>query len=138
MVAREIEDTYLSMKYKDDVIFLGRLSPNELGKMMSASLGLVYASLFEGFGIPIVEAFHSETAVITSNLTSMPEVAGDAALLVDPYSVEQIADAMFRLKNNPDLRDDLINKGKKQREKFTWDKTADNLWTSIEKVLKTL
>jgi glycosyltransferase involved in cell wall biosynthesis len=134
----EIEDTYLSMKYKDDVIFLGRLSPNELGKMMSASLGLVYASLFEGFGIPIVEAFHSETAVITSNLTSMPEVAGDAALLVDPYSVEQIADAMFRLKNNPDLRDDLINKGKKQREKFTWDKTADNLWTSIEKVLKTL
>lgn len=136
--AGEIEDTYLSMHYKDDVVFLGRLLPNDLGKVMSASLGLVYTSLFEGFGIPIVEAFCSETAVITSDVTSMPEVAGDAALLVNPYSIEQIANAMLRLKNDHKLRNDLIVKGKKQKEKFTWDKTAVHLWSSIEKVLETL
>lgn len=134
----EIEDTYLAMQHKEDVLFVGRLLPNELSRVMGSSLALVYASLFEGFGIPILEAFNSETAVITSNLTSMPEVAGDAALLVNPYSVDQIATAMYQIKSDSQFRKSLIQKGKIQRRKFTWDQTASQLWASIEKVLANL
>lgn len=131
----DIENAYNAMKYKADVIFLGRTPSGELSKIMASSLALVYTSLFEGFGIPILEAFHAETAVITSNITSMPEVAGDAALLVNPYSVQQIANAMAKISNNIDLRTALISKGQIQRQKFSWDKTADSLWKTIEKVL---
>ena len=69
----EIEDTYNSMRHKDDVIFMGRVEPEELGKMLSAALALTYISFFEGFGIPILESFYAETPVITSKTTSMPE-----------------------------------------------------------------
>ena len=131
----DIENAYNAMRYKADVIFLGRTPSGELSKIMASSLALVYTSLFEGFGIPILEAFHAETAVITSNITSMPEVAGDAALLVNPYSVQQIANAMAKISNNIDLRTALISKGQIQRQKFSWDKTADSLWKTIEKVL---
>ena len=131
----DIENAYLAMKYKEDVIFLSRTPAEELSKIMASALALVCTSLFEGFGIPILEAFYAETAVITSNVTSMPEVAGDAALLINPYSVEQIANAMLKISNNNDMRETLIAKGKIQRQKFSWDKTAENLWKTIEKVL---
>lgn len=134
----EIENSYLAMTHKEDVLFLGRLSPEDLNRLVASSLALVYASLFEGFGIPIVEAFYAETAVITSNITAMPEVAKDAAFIVDPYSVEEIAIAMKRILEEPLLRSELINKGKIQREKFNWQQTATQLWNSVEKVLETL
>ena len=92
----DLDEVYRSMKYREDVIFLGHISTMELGWLQGAAIALVYASLFEGFGIPIVEAFHAETAVITSNVTSMPEVAGDAAQLVNPYDYEEIAFAMLK------------------------------------------
>lgn len=130
----EIEDAYLAMTHKEDVIFLGRQSQEVLGRLMSAATALVYASFFEGFGIPILEAFNAETAVITSNTTSMPEVAGDAALLVNPHSVEEICAAMARLAEDETLRQDLIAKGREQRQKFSWDRTADALWQTIEKL----
>lgn len=131
----EIEDAYNAMQYKNDVLFLGRQSLEVLSGLMASSVALVYASLFEGFGIPIVEAFCAETAVITSNTTAMPEVAGNAALLVDPLSVDDIAHAMRQLHSDVQLRDDLIQKGKIQRERFSWDKTAEALWITISKVL---
>ena len=130
----EIEDAYLAMKHKEDVIFLGRQSQEVLGRLMSAATALVYASFFEGFGIPILEAFNAETAVITSHTTSMPEVAGDAALLVNPHSVEEICAAMTRLAEDETLRQELITKGREQRQKFSWDRTADALWQTIEKL----
>ncbi|MBO4232062.1 MAG: glycosyltransferase family 4 protein [Bacteroidales bacterium] len=134
----DIDDVYNSMKFKDDVLFLGHLSTMELGWLQGASIALVYASLFEGFGIPIVEAFHAETAVITSNVTSMPEVAGDAALLVNPYEVGEIENAMIRLAKDTGLRDELIARGRVQREKFSWEKSAENLWNCVEKVINSL
>ena len=131
----EIEDAYLAMAHKEDVIFLGRQPQEALSRLMAAATALVYASFFEGFGIPILEAFNAETAVITSNVTSMPEVAGDAALLVNPHSVDDICAAMTRLAEDEFLRQELIAKGREQRQRFSWDRTAAALWQTVEKVL---
>lgn len=132
----EIESTYESMQYKAEVIFTGRLSTEELNRVIASALALTYVTYFEGFGIPILEGFRCETAVITSNVTSMPEVAGDAALLVDPFSVESIKDAMLLIAKDSPLRRLLIEKGKIKRLQFSWDKTANLLWESVETTIK--
>ncbi|MCQ2284394.1 MAG: glycosyltransferase family 4 protein [Bacteroidales bacterium] len=131
----EIEDAYNAMQYQSDVIMMGRQPMDVLCDLYASARALVYASLFEGFGIPIVEAFNAETAVITSNVTSMPEVAGDAAVLVDPNRVPQIADAMLALWKDDAFRSQLIQKGQEQRNLFSWQQTADRLWNTIEQVL---
>ncbi|MFZ4400788.1 MAG: glycosyltransferase family 4 protein [Bacteroidales bacterium] len=131
----EISEAYNEMEFKNEVIFTGRLAPEILNELLASSLALTYVSYFEGFGIPIVEAFYAETAVITSNITSMPEIAGNAALLVDPYSITEIADAMQKIATDDEFRTSLIEKGKKRRIEFSWDKTAEKLWSSIEKIL---
>ena len=117
------------------MIFVGRMTPDKLKNLYGAALALTFVPYFEGFGIPIIEAMNCETAVITSNLTSMPEVAQHAALLVDPFSIESISDAMIQLYENKELRFELIEKGKQRAQDFSWDKTADNFWKSIEKVI---
>lgn len=129
------EETYNNMKHKDDVIFTGYLDAEELSKVVASSIALAYVSFFEGFGIPIIEGFEAETAVITSNTTSMPEVAGDAALLVDPYSVEQIADALTKLSADTTFRQSLIEKGRIRRQAFNWDKSAEEYWNIITKMI---
>lgn len=131
--AGEIEDTYLQMQYQDDVVMLGRQQLDTLSKLTASAIALVYASLFEGFGIPIVDAFNAHTPVITSNVTSMPEIAGDAALIVDPYKPESIADAMIRIFEDKDLRKTLIEKGDARKGIFTWERSAERLWQCIEK-----
>ena len=131
----DIEDSFNAMRHQEDVIMLGRQSMPVLTQLTGAARALVYASLFEGFGIPILEAFHAETAVITSNVTSMPEVAGEAALLVDPHREEDIAEAMRALWQDDDLRNRLIDKGRTRRECFSWQQTADKLWQTIETAL---
>ncbi|MCR4681011.1 MAG: glycosyltransferase family 4 protein [Bacteroidales bacterium] len=132
----DLDEVLQNMRFSDDVHFMGRLSADSLAEVMASALALVYATLFEGFGIPIVEAFNAETAVITSNVTSMPEVAGNAALLVDPYSVEEIAAAMTKLATNETLRQELIQKGRQQRNKFSWDLTAQRLWNCMMKAIE--
>lgn len=133
--AGEIEDTYLAMRHREDVVMLGRRQIDELSALTAAATAMVYASLFEGFGQPIVDAFNAHTAVITSNISSMPEIAGDAALLVNPYDVEEIAQAMEQLYQDPLLRNTLIEKGKARKGLYTWDRTAELLWQTIEKAL---
>lgn len=128
-----LETVFYKMKFRNDVIFTGRLGASELKDVMAAALALVFVSCFEGFGIPIVEAMYCDVPVITSNTTSMPEVAGDAALLVDPFSVESIKNGMLRIYKDEELRNTLIEKGRRQREKFSWDKTAEKLWGCMEK-----
>ncbi len=124
---------YEGMEYSDDVIFTGRVTDQELASLMASALALTYVSYFEGFGIPILEAFQCDTPVITSNVTSMPEVAGTAALLTDPFSVNSIADAMQKIASDTALRQKLIVAGREQGRKFSWEKTAGRLWDCIEK-----
>ena len=133
-----ISEAWEKLEYKEDVSFLGRLGVAELNQLYAASLALLFVPYFEGFGIPILEAFNSGAAVITSNVTSMPEVAGDAAMLVDPYSIDSITDAMISLSTNEELRNSLIEKGKERSRQFSWDITADALWKTIEKTVQTV
>ena len=132
----DIENTYNNMEFKEAVIFTGRLQPEELHKVLASAMALTYVSYFEGFGIPILEAMKCDVPVITANVTSMPEVAGGAALLVDPFSVSSIANAMIELQENPIKRKELISKGRAQSQKFSWDKTAELLWDTIQKTIK--
>lgn len=131
----EIFDTYNKMQHKADVIFTGHLSPDDLARLMASALALTYVSIFEGFGIPILEAMHAGTPVITSNVSSMPEVAGDAGMLIDPNSVADIAEAMEELYGDSTLREELVKRGNIQRQKFSWDQTADKLWHTVEQVM---
>jgi len=123
-----------SMRFKDDVIFMGHVDSDALSLLMSASIALVYVSFFEGFGIPIIEAFQAETAVITSTLTSMPEVAGDAAMLANPYSVDDIASCMATLATDEETRNRYIALGRQRRTIFSWDRSASLLWDSLMRV----
>lgn len=132
----EMNAAFESMKFKEDVIFKGHMSQLDLALAVGAAKAMIYVSYFEGFGLPLVEAMKAETPVMTSNKTSLPEVAGDAALIVDPFSIDDIRDGMSRLDNDQVLRQNLISKGKERANDFSWDKTASELWKSIEKCLK--
>ena len=118
------------MGHKDDVVFVGHLQMEELHRVTAAALASVYVSYFEGFGIPIVEAYKCDVPVITSNVTSMPEVAGDAALLVDPFDIESIAGAL-ELVMDENIRNSLIEKGRIRRNDFSWDKAAEQWYKVI-------
>lgn len=128
----EIELTYEGMRYKDDVVFTGRLGNEELHQVLGAALALTFVPFFEGFGIPVIEAMNAGVPVICSNTTSLPEVGGNAVLYVDPYSMSQIKDAMIKIYEDQELREELISKGFVQKEKFSWDKTSELLWGSIQ------
>ncbi len=123
------------LKHKDRIQYVGRIDRAELAKLVGAATALLLPSTFEGFGIPIVEAMYCDVPVITSSITAMPEVAGKAALLVDPYSVESITNAMIKIVSDKKTRDTLVSHGRIQRQKFSWDVTAETLWKSIEKCL---
>ena len=129
---KSIEETYLSMKFKEEVVFHSHMSTLELKEVYGAAMALVYVSYFEGFGIPIIESFACGTPVITSNVTSMPEVAGDAALIINPFDVKEIAEAMFRIETNNDLRSKLIAAGLIRYKKFSWDRSAEKLWDIVD------
>ncbi len=132
----EMESAYANMHYKNDVIFTDRLSEQDLVNVLASADALVYVSYFEGFGIPVVEAMQSSVPVICSNVTALPEVAGDAALTVNPFSVDEISVAMKRITSDEPLRRQLIQKGQERSKQFTWETTADKLWQSVEKTLK--
>jgi glycosyltransferase involved in cell wall biosynthesis len=132
---KEIRLAYEGMRHSDEVIFSGRMSAEDLHKAVAAALAMTYVSYFEGFGIPIIESYNCDTPVITSNVTSMPEVAGDAAILVDPFSVKSIARGLEQVAFDPELRTRMIEKGRERRKMFTWQNSADQLWEVIEKVL---
>jgi glycosyltransferase involved in cell wall biosynthesis len=133
---KSIKEAYDKMKFNRDVIFCGRLQPSELNRVISSAAALTYVSYFEGFGIPILEAFYCETPVITSNVTSMPEVAGDAAILTDPFSVKSISEGMQKIASDPSVSLQLIEKSKIQRQKFSWQKSADLLWQAMAEALE--
>jgi glycosyltransferase involved in cell wall biosynthesis len=113
-----------------EVIELGYVSPpsadplSPLPHLYAAARMTVFPSFYEGFGIPVVEAMACACPVVASNVTSIPEIAGDAAMLVDPNSVEEIAAAMARIDGDPELRRELIARGFRRAGMFTWDNCA--------------
>ncbi len=133
--SKELEEKLGDMKFRDEVIFTNRISTEVLQLLLSSSDALLLVSFLEGFGIPIVEAMNCDVPVICSDVTSLPEVAGDAALYVDPYNIGSIIGAMTKISQDQELRKELISRGRIQREKFSWDNTAKAVWSSIEKVL---
>lgn len=131
----EIEEALATLKFKKDIILTGRLSDNDLNKWLSGATALTYIPYFEGFGIPVLEAMSCNTPVITSNVTSLPEIAGDAAHFVSPDSITEIAEGMRKVSESSDYQNELIKKGQQQLKEFSWDKSANLLWESIQKVL---
>lgn len=127
----EMENAFKEMEFGSDVIFTGRVNEIDLLNITASAFALTYVSNFEGFGIPILEAMKCNVPVITSNVSSMPEIAGDAALLCNPASVHSIADAMTKIYSDENLRRALIEKGKIRQQNFSWDKTSEELWETI-------
>jgi len=124
------------LRFKDDIIFTGRLNVDELRYVIGSALAMTYVSYYEGFGIPLLEAMKCGVPIVASDQTSIPEVAGDAAIYVNPFSIDSISEGMIRIASNVDLRDRLINNAAIQSQKFSWDKTASNLYFCIEKATK--
>jgi glycosyltransferase involved in cell wall biosynthesis len=128
---KDIKNTYNQLKHKSDIVFTGYLSTADMNRVVSSALALIYPSLFEGFGVPIVEGFAAHVPVITSNVSSMPEVAGNAALLVDPLSITEIVNAMNKIATDEQLRKKLIQLGAERSSAFSWDKSAQQFWNII-------
>lgn len=110
--------------YKEDIHFTGYLSDEWIGRYLKNSIALIYISLHEGFGLPIIEAFAAEVPVITSNIGAMAEIAGKGAYLVDPHRLEDIAKGMKELYENRELRKSLISSAKMELTRFNWDQSA--------------
>jgi glycosyltransferase involved in cell wall biosynthesis len=131
----DVKAAFEGSAYQKDIIFTGYVANEEVPKLVGAALAVTYISLSEGFGIPILEGFNCDVPVLTSTTTSMPEVAADAALLVNPESVEDIAKALEKLAFDADLRTELIEKGQKRRLDFDWNKAAAILYENIQAAL---
>ena len=106
------------------ITFLGRVPDQELATILQGATALVYPSLYEGFGLPVIEAMAAGVPVITSSTSSLPEISGEAALLVDPCSITAISQAMSQIAHDAVLRKELSCKSLEQAAKFTWSRTA--------------
>jgi glycosyltransferase involved in cell wall biosynthesis len=116
-----------NLKLREHVQFIGFANDEDLPALYSEARCLAFPSLYEGFGLPILEAMACGTPVVTAQVSSMPEAAGDAALLVDPYDVEALANALDRLLHDESLRGDLTARGMAHAARFTWDASARRL-----------
>lgn len=122
--SKQMKQALESNEYKDSILFTGHVDKKELIALYGAAIGLAFVSYFEGFGIPVVEAMRCNCPVIVGENTACHEVAGDAALLCDPFSVESIYEAMLSVYRDDKLRDQLILAGKERSLQFSWDTTA--------------
>jgi len=128
-----VREVLRSMAHQDRVLFVGHVPRETLTQLMAAAEALCFVSYYEGFGIPVLEAFQSGTPVITSAGTAMEEVAGDAALLVDPFDVESIARGMSAVVKDSELSTSLQSKGMQRSYDFSWERSSELLWECIEK-----
>jgi glycosyltransferase involved in cell wall biosynthesis len=121
---------------EERVKFLGFVDTEDLTSLYSGALSFVFPSLYEGFGLPILEAMACRLPVLTSNTSSMPEVSGSRAILVDPKNVEDIAKGLNLLSRNEKLRTELANKGWEWSKSFSWEKTARETLKVLEEARK--
>ncbi|MDP3941289.1 MAG: glycosyltransferase family 1 protein [bacterium] len=120
---------------KNEVIFLESVSDDQLPQVYKNAIAFVLPSLYEGFGLPVLEAMKNECPVIISKVSSLPEAGGDAALYVDPENVDDIAKKMAEVLESNRVREALIAKGKKQIEKFSWEKSARMTLEALEGIV---
>jgi len=120
-ILKLINDLHL----QEDIIFVGYIPEEDMPKWYNAADILVYPSAYAGFGLPPLEAMACGTPVITSNTTSLPEVVGDAGIMIDPQNIELMADKMYDVLTNDTLKDNMINKGLKRAKLFRWDDAAE-------------
>ncbi len=131
----EMEQTYNNLRFKEDVVFTGYLPTKEVKEVLGSAIALLYVSYFEGFGIPLLEAMACEVPVVAANATSLPEVAGQAAHFVDPFSIDSIASGIQEIIVNQELRKDLVANGLERVKMFSWENTSDRLWESVLKTI---
>ena len=122
-------------KYRSDVVMTGYLDEKELVKVIGSAYALVYPSLWEGFGVPVLEAMRTNVPVITSSNSSMQEIGKAAALYANPSDHNDIAEKMMMLYKDETLRKNFILKGKEIATQYSWNKTANLLWQSILKAV---
>ena len=120
---------------KSQIHFTGHVQLHELAKIMAAAQIFTYVPYFEGFGIPLVEAMKCGTPILSGNLTSLPEVAGEAALYCNPLDTNDIAEKLLQLINDNELQMNLTEKGLERAKQFSWDKTAESVWQEIDSTL---
>ena len=128
---KQIKKAIENSPFHKDIVHTGTVSEEKLVKLLGGSKALLYPSLFEGFGIPIVEAMRCGVPVITSDRSSMPEIGGDAVLFVNPESVPSIVEAMFAIDDDSDLVNDLLFKSSKQMIKFDWTNASEGIYSSF-------
>ena len=131
-----IQKTHDESKQKDKIKFLGYIEDDTMAKLMASAMAFVYPSLFEGFGVPVLEAMHCETPVITSQQSPMAEVTNNASLQIDPHITKDIAKALSNLYTNEGLREQLVQNGRIQREKYNWDTSAMEMYNILQKTIK--
>ena len=122
--AREADHLIRQLRLRDDVVDLGKSPLSDLPALYGGARALMYPSLWESFGLPIVEAMSCGTPIVTSKLAAMPETAGKAALLVDPFNIQDIAEAMDRLSQDQGLHQKLSQEGLQRAKEFGWERTA--------------
>lgn len=120
---------------REKVLFTGFLENNDLSAVYNAASLLVFPSLYEGFGLPPFEAMSCGCPTVVSNAASLPEVCGDAAYYVDPYSIENIADGIYKVLNDNHLRQELISKGRERTKLFSWGNSIKEHIKVFEEVL---
>jgi len=138
-ILRKLASLAAHLKIKNQVRFLGYLETKDLPYLYSGATVFIYSSLYEGFGLPVLESLACGTPVITSNISSLPEVLGQAGLLVNPYSPEEIKLALEKILTGDGLRNSLIKKGLAQSRNFNWLSTAQetlNLYQQVDRYLE--
>jgi glycosyltransferase involved in cell wall biosynthesis len=134
--SKNFVESLKTYKYREDVILTGYIEEEKLVKIIGSAYALIYPSLWEGFGVPVLEAIHCNVPVITSENSAMQEIAGEAALYANPADHNDIAEKMMLLYKDENLRSQLIKNGETVKEQYSWDKSADLLWHSIMKAMQ--
>ena len=130
---QEVENIYHNMVFKQDVLLLGRINDQQLANILASAHALCFISMFEGFGLPIIEAMKCSVPVITSNTSCMPEIAQDAAWILDPNNIDEITKAMSTIETDKLKRKELIEKGNRRVKDFDWEISGKKIWEIIKK-----
>jgi glycosyltransferase involved in cell wall biosynthesis len=131
-ITGDLQKLKQSLQFGSDIIFTGRIADvEELNKLLSSAAALTYLSLYEGFGIPCIEAMNAGTAVIASDTSSLPEVCLDAAVYANPNDVQSIVNALKKITSDEELRLQMIERGQLRAQEFSWDKTASDMWSYL-------